>query len=123
MRHWSQLGTRNWRARPGRTLLATLAIMLGVAVVVWVTGCYESVRRGVTEVVLDLIGRSHVTVESSLGRWGLFSDAVVAKVAALPNVKEVTVRTMEWALGAKPKQWVDDAHLDFRKLEITGIDP
>ncbi len=74
MRHWLQLGTRNWRTRPARAALAALAITLGVAVVVWVTCCYESVRVSVTKAVLDWIGRSHIMVEPRAGVWGCFSQ-------------------------------------------------
>ena len=123
MRHWSQLGMRNWRARPGRTMLTILAVTLGAAVVVWVTGCYESVRRSLTQVVLDLIGRAHVVVENVEGRWGLFSDSLVDKVAALPQVRQVTTRTMEWVDAALPDGDRPDADLEFRKIEMTGIDP
>lgn len=120
MRHWSQLGTRNWRARPGRTALATAAIALGVAVVVWVTGCFESVRRSITEVVLDWIGRSHVMVESIEGRWGLFDAAFLDRVRALPEVSAAAARTME-LIEAAPTAGRREALYD--EIEITGIDP
>ncbi len=55
MRHWWQVGTRNWRAKPVRTLLATASIALGVALVTWVTCCYESVRRSVTDAVVHFL--------------------------------------------------------------------
>jgi len=121
MRHWSQIGTRNWRAKPGRTLLATGAVAIGVAVVVWVTGCFESVRRSITEVVLEWIGRSHVMVESLEGRWGLFNESLAGRVAALPEVAEVTVRTMELIEAAPGAS--GEAGASFSDVEITGIDP
>ena len=62
MRHSWQLATRNWRARPGRTALATVAIALGVGVVVWVTGAYESIRQSVADQVWTWIGRCHLSV-------------------------------------------------------------
>ena len=96
MHNWSQIATRNWRTRPGRTILAIGSITLGVAVVVWVTCCYESVRRGVTDVVLQWIGRSHVIVEPSAGVWGLFDDDVAELVADVPGVAHSTTRTREF---------------------------
>ncbi|MEE8170935.1 MAG: FtsX-like permease family protein [Phycisphaerae bacterium] len=123
MRHWLQLGTRNWRARPGRTLLAVAAVALGVAVVVWVTGCYESVRQSIREVVLDWIGRSQITVEPLAGRWGTFSDDIVDDVAALPDVRRVTTRTIEFVDGVVVDSDEKPAGADFDRLEITGVDP
>ncbi|MCZ6697505.1 MAG: hypothetical protein O7D94_01075, partial [Planctomycetota bacterium] len=76
MRHWLQLGTRNWRTKPARTGLAVLAVALGVAVVVWVTCCFESVRRSMNETVLAWIGRSHVVVQHVNGRWAFFDEQV-----------------------------------------------
>src|SRR5262249_19120613 len=55
--------------------------------------------------------------------WGLFSDSFVPKITALPSVREVTVRTMEWADGATARPGVPDASLNFTKIEVTGIDP
>lgn len=128
MRHWLQLGTRNWRAKPGRTALSTLAIALGVAVVVWVTGCYASVHRKIEQVVLDWIGRAHIIVESRLGRWGLFSDALMPMVEALPEVRVVTARTIELMYAAKlaPGQSEADARFEVLvgpNVEVTGILP
>ncbi|MCK6486218.1 MAG: ABC transporter permease [Phycisphaerae bacterium] len=128
MRHWLQLGTRNWRAKPGRSALSTLAIALGVAVVVWVTGCYASVQRKIEQVVLDWIGRAHIIVESRLGRWGLFSDALMPMIEELPEVRFVTARTIELMYAAKlaPGQNEADARFDVLvgpNVEITGILP
>ena len=85
MQHWLQIATRSWRTKLGRTALTIVAIALGVGVVVWVTCCYESVRRGVNEVVLKWIGRSHVVVESSAGVWAVFDADVEDLVKTVPR--------------------------------------
>ncbi|MFQ5430564.1 MAG: FtsX-like permease family protein [Phycisphaerae bacterium] len=125
MRHWLQLATRNWRTRPARSLLAVLAITLGVGVVVWVTCCYESVRRGVNEVVLQWIGRSHITIESTAGVWGLFDENVADLVRDLPGVEAVTTRTREYAQAAPPPEAGADppADRDYIVIEISGVVP
>ncbi len=84
MRHWLQLATRSWRIKPARSLLAVLAVALGVGVVVWVTCCYESVRRSIDQTVLDWIGRSHVIVEPRAGVWDFFLEYCVLSIQTLP---------------------------------------
>lgn len=139
MRHWLQLATRSWRTRAGRSALAVAAIALGVGVVVWVTCCYESVRRGVTSVVLDWIGRSHVVVESTAGVWGNFDDDVVNWVRNIDGISCTTTRTREYVeiaarpspgkpaatqpgitLAGEPTIPPDNA---FIRIEVTGIEP
>ena len=143
MRHWLQLATRSWRTRSGRSALAVFAITLGVGVVVWVTGSYESVRRGVTNVVLDWIGRTHVVVESSTGVWGLFDEQVRDWIDEIPGIAHITMRTREYVQAApaprdndaadttekrrppdtfagEPRIPRDDA---FFRIEVAGILP
>ena len=62
MRHWSQLATRNWRAKPVRTIGALFAIALGTGAVVWVTCCYESVRKATEEWTSDYVGNSSINI-------------------------------------------------------------
>jgi ABC-type lipoprotein release transport system permease subunit len=92
MRHWSQLGIRNWRVRPGRTACALAAIALGVGVVVWVTCAYESVRLALVDQVWFWIGRSHLSVESMYGLYGVIPEQIAEDVAKDPNVAAVTAR-------------------------------
>ncbi|MBI4582152.1 MAG: FtsX-like permease family protein [Planctomycetes bacterium] len=92
MRHWSQLGIRNWFAKPGRTAAALAAIALGVGVVVWVTCAYESVRLALTDQVWFWIGRSHLSVESVYGNEGTVYEEIAGQVARDPNIAAVTYR-------------------------------
>ncbi len=103
MQRWWQIATRNWQTRPARSALAVLAVTLGVGVVVWVTCCYESVRRGVTDVVLQWIGRSHVIVESSAGVWGLIDVRIAEALEDVPNIARTTLRTREYMDAAAPR--------------------
>ncbi|HOW70310.1 MAG TPA: FtsX-like permease family protein [Phycisphaerae bacterium] len=90
MRHWWQLGTRNWRARPGRTAGALAAIALGVGVVIWVTCAYESVRLALRDQVWLWVGKSHAAIESGYGADGNVFQSVSEEVRKIPNVKHVT---------------------------------
>lgn len=92
MRHWSQLGIRNWWVKPGRTLGVTAAIALGVAVVVWVPCAYESVRLAISGQVDFWVGRSDLAVESMLGPIGTVDAALADQVRELPNVAHVASR-------------------------------
>lgn len=132
MKHWLQLAPIGWIARPGRTLASVLAIALGVAMVVWITGAYESVRGTVTAWVWDWIGRSHLTIESPLGKWGSFPGEVAAQVRGQPGVQEVTTR-LWWAVYASPSasSGAESKPHDrpFRnapasvEVELNGIEP
>lgn len=125
MQRWWQIATRNWRTRPARSALAVLAVTLGVGVVVWVTCCYESVRRGVTEVVLQWIGRSHVIVESTAGVWGLIDIRIAEAVKDVPNIARTTLRTREYVDAAPPSP--GDATLPdlerSKRIEVMGVLP
>ena len=101
MRHWWQLGMRNWRVKPGRTAGALGAIALGVGVVIWVTCAHESVRLALRDQVWFWIGRSHLAVESVYSAQGTVYQSIADDVAALPNVAHVTYRLKLRALLEK----------------------
>lgn len=128
MRHWLQLATRNWRTKPARTVLTSGAVALGVGVVVWVTCCYESVRRSVTDAVLEWIGRSHLMIEPVEGVWAVFDEDIEAIAKNLPGVAATTVRTREYIeIGTDRRAGApQDSQLrtqDFARIEISGINP
>ncbi|MCG8407469.1 MAG: FtsX-like permease family protein [Phycisphaerales bacterium] len=125
MQRWWQIATRNWRIKPARSLLAILSITLGVGVVVWVTCCYESVRLGVTEVVLQWIGRSHVIIETSAGVWGVFEEDVEDLIREVPGIKHTTVRTREYVniAPAASDPALLPADEDYTLIEVSGIVP
>ncbi|UCD29118.1 MAG: hypothetical protein JSV03_01140, partial [Planctomycetota bacterium] len=92
MRHWSLLGIRNWRTKPGRTAGAIGAIALGVGVVVWVTCAFESIRMALRDQTWFWVGKSHISVESVFGRLGTVNQSIVDEVKKLPNVAHITSR-------------------------------
>ncbi|MFN0136497.1 MAG: FtsX-like permease family protein [Phycisphaerae bacterium] len=87
MRHWSQLATRNWRAKWFRTLGAVLAIALGTASVIWVTSCYESIRQTVLAWAGGYVGKAHIMVTSPLGKYDQIPERLVDSIREIPNVK------------------------------------
>ena len=127
IRHWWQLGVRNWHVKRVRTLGALLAIALGVGAVVWVTCCYESVRETVMGWASGYVGRSHINIESPFGKFSQFAQRRVAEVADLPEVKSVTpllverlrgkaVRRADFVEGTKYDPWSSP------EIDFTGID-
>jgi putative ABC transport system permease protein len=125
MQHWLQLSTRHWITRPGRSMLNVLAIALGVAVVTWVTCCYESVRQSITSVVLEWIGRSHIIVEPVDGVWGFFDGSIEPSIAAIPGVEHTTMRTREYIFAAplRPGGTTQPSDELFVRIEVAGIVP
>ncbi|MBN1505193.1 MAG: ABC transporter permease, partial [Sedimentisphaerales bacterium] len=126
MRHWSQLGIRNWRVKPGRTAGAVGAVALGVGVVIWVTSAYESVRLSLEDQVWLWVGRSHLSVESVFGQTGQVNQHLADKIAALPNVAHVTC-LLQYYMYLQPlienpetKELVEGRGVS---VMATGIDP
>lgn len=130
MRHWSQLAIRSWWDKPTRTLGAVLAIAVGVGAVVWVSTCYESVRRTVMGWALDYIGQSHISVASPLGKYDQIPQRIATQVSAIENVERVTpllvnrLPCLPWPRGYEhsdakpPREWT----ADFPQVDLTGID-
>lgn len=123
MQPWSLLVIRNWQARPGRAMATTAAIALGVATVVWVTCSYESVRRSISEQVVDRwVGRSHLSVESTMGHWGTMDERIVPIMRSLEGVTHVTARLR------RPMYLVITTEMDVPTgedfaVDALGIDP
>lgn len=130
MRHWSQLGIRNWRDRPVRTLGAVLAIALGVGAVVWVSTCYESVRQTVLGWALSYVGNAHLSIASPLGKYYQIPQRIVGQLETLENVAQVTPqlvnrlhcepwpRSLEQRGLPPPRTWRPDSP----QVDLTGID-
>jgi ABC-type lipoprotein release transport system permease subunit len=124
------LAFRNWRAKPVRTLGAVTAIALGVGAVVWVTCCYESVRRTVLEWASSYIGAAQISVQSPLGRYDVLPERIVTKIEKLDDVSAVApllVQRLRSAVATRaeyarhannPADWL----AWFDELDVHGID-
>ena len=121
MRHWWQLATRSWRAKPGRAVASTAAIALGVGTVVSVTCFYESVRRAVSDqVVTNWLGKSHLSIEPPLAHWGRVDQSLTVPLAALNNVQHITYRLKrQMTVELSPEA----ADLAAVNVDAIGIEP
>lgn len=125
MRHWLQLATRNWRVKWVRTAGAVLAIALGTGAVVWVTCCYESVRQTMMEWAAGYVGRSHITIQSPLGKYDVLPQRIVAKIDEVPGVRYVApmlVQRLPSAAqrpGAPAPTWPTMSDVDFEGIDLT----
>jgi putative ABC transport system permease protein len=72
-----------------------LAIALGVASVVWVTCCYESVRRTIEEWAVGHVGSAQLSVTSSLGKYDQIPQRLAREVAKLEDVELVAPRLLQ----------------------------
>lgn len=132
MRRWWQLGIRNWRAKPTRSLAAVAAIALGVGVVVWVTTSYESVRVSLEERVWAWVGSTHLTAQSPLGHWGVIDESTIDKIRKIAGVKHVTGRLLRRVnivnTAGQPIEEIVEAgrqagFLSMYEYDAIGIDP
>ncbi len=127
MRHWLQLATRNWRVKRVRTVGAVLAIALGTGVVVWVTCCYESVRQTMLNWAGGYIGRSHITIQSPLGKYDALPERIVAKIEQTPGVLHVAPVLIQRLPSATEKRdeppdpamrWPTMPDVDFEGIDL-----
>lgn len=95
MRRWSSLAIRNWWARASRTAGAVAAIAVGAAAVVWVTCCYESVRRVMSDWSAGYIGRAAISVGSPKGKYDQIPERLKRSLAEIDNVEAVSATLIQ----------------------------
>ena len=126
MRHWLQLATRNWRAKPGRALAVVMAVALGAGTVITVTSIYASVEATIGEQIVEhWLGKSHLSVESPRGHWGSVDQSLVPEIAKLKDVEQVTARlkTRMWLKLFGDKRRLATEGVDLYAIDVMGIDP
>ncbi len=125
MRHWLQLATRNWRVKRLRTAGAILAIALGTGVVVWVTCCYESVRRTMLAWAAGYMGRSHITIQSPLGKYDVLPERIIPKIETVRGVKHVAAVLTQRLPSAAARRdaagrpWPTMWDVDFEGIDLA----
>jgi putative ABC transport system permease protein len=130
MRHWLQLATRNWRAKPGATIAVVLAVMLGVGTVVAVSSLYASVEATISEqIVNNWLGQSHISIQSPSGHWGSIDEGIADEVAKIDSVTHVTSRyktrmhLISPVDAPAPGEEIDLTNARTDEIDVVGIDP
>ncbi len=130
MRHWLQLATRNWRAKPGRTFAIVLAVTLGVGTVVAVTSLYASVEATISEQIVDnWLGHSHISIQSPSGHWGSIDENIADNIANIDGVTRVTsryktrMRLISPVDAPAPDEEIDLTNARTDEIDVVGIDP
>ncbi|GJM26557.1 MAG: hypothetical protein DHS20C16_29720 [Phycisphaerae bacterium] len=130
MRHWLQLATRNWRAKPGPTIAIVLAVMLGVGTVVAVSSLYASVEATISEQIVDnWLGHSHISIQSPSGHWGSIDENIADEVAKIDGVTRVTSRyktrmhLISPVDAPAPGEEIDQTNARKDAIDVVGIDP
>jgi putative ABC transport system permease protein len=104
-----------------------LAIALGTGAVVWVTCCYESVRQTMLTWATGYMGRSHITIQSPLGKYDVLPQRIVAKVEGIAGVKYVapvltqrlpSATEHRGATTAPDGRWPTMADVDFQGIDL-----
>lgn len=127
------LATRNWSQRPVRALSAAAAIAVGTAAVVWVSATFESLRMSVALWQKEYIGRSQISVEAQMGKYGAISEGIARELDRLEGVASVTpllVRRVNGLLISAEQAQADaqaGAVMQWRRglpeIDAHGIDP
>ena len=91
LRRFSGLSLRNLRARPQRTVLTTVGIVLGVGIVFGVLTLSETMSTTFTELYSRAFGAADLVVTARGGSGG-FEEAVVDEVRATEGVESAAPR-------------------------------
>ena len=109
-------GKLAWRyliGRPGRTLLTTLAITLGVALIFGLNGMMPGLSKVFEQTLFAAAGQVDLTVSSESG--GNFAPAVADKVGAVPGIA-VATPSLRRSVGMP-----NDSAVSV--ITLVGIDP
>lgn len=108
--------TLAWRylvGRPSRTLLTTLAITLGVALIFGLNGMMPGLSSAFSQMMFAAAGQVDLTVSSASG--GTFDPSVAQQVANVPGVA-VATPSLARSVAMPPNSPVGT-------VSLTGIDP
>jgi ABC-type lipoprotein release transport system permease subunit len=105
-----------------------LAIALGTGAVVWVTCCYESVRLTMLAWAAGYIGKSHITIQSPLGKYDTLPQRIVRKIEAIDGVRLVVPALTQRLPSAAERRdapvppgrrWPTMPDVDFEGIDLS----
>ena len=123
------LAFRNLAARKARTLLTTLGIVLGVAVILAISVTNQSTLASINTIFDEASGLAHLVVEPSsyTGQTG-FAESTLARVRAVDGVETaVPMLQTRTLLARDAKDWTFEFGIGGTSggndLVVYGIDP
>ncbi|MEN9775807.1 MAG: hypothetical protein RL322_2877 [Pseudomonadota bacterium] len=110
-----------WQAQPGRMLLATLAIAIGVALAL---GIHLVNRSALTEFAASIAQVNGEAQAQLIGRAGDLDESLLELVGSTPGVAVASpVIDARWTLVHPPPEPSSDRARPARALRIIGLDP
>jgi ABC-type lipoprotein release transport system permease subunit len=119
-----RLVTRNWWTSPGRTLAMVTSVAVGVAVVVLITGAYETARRMIQDQVLKgWLGAAHLSIQPAGAHWGALDASLADELSGLENVVLAAPRLQRRMLMLSPRIADGSSESPGRQVDVVGIEP
>ena len=121
LRRFSGLSLRNLGARPQRTLLTAVGIVLGVGIVFGVLTLSNTMSSTFSTLFSKAYGAADLTITAA-GGSGTFSEKVVKKVRSEPGVSSVAPRlSLPASIIGKKKQ--KDGLPEVNSMRLFGVEP
>ena len=113
------LAWRYLKGRGGRTVLTTLAVVLGVMLIFGLNGLMPAMMEAFSRTLVSTAGKVDATVTSPFG--ASFSLDVASKVARVPGVAQVTPM-LQRTIPLTPRAGVATAD-QVAQAYVVGVDP
>ncbi|MGI9049997.1 MAG: ABC transporter permease [Rubrobacteraceae bacterium] len=121
LRRFSGLSLRNLGARPQRTLLTLVGIVLGVGIVFGVLTLSNTMSSTFSTLFSKAYGAADLTITAA-GGSGTFSEGVVKKVRRVPGVSSVAPRlSLPASIIGKEKQ--KGGLPEVSSMRLFGVEP
>lgn len=117
LRRFSGLSLRNLLARPQRTLLTTVGIVLGVGIVFGVLTLSETMSSSFSALYTRAYGAADLTVTAAGGN-GTFDETLAGEVRVMPGVASAAPR-----LSRPATLLIEGERPEPRAMRIFGVDP
>jgi putative ABC transport system permease protein len=121
LRRFSNLSLRNLSARPQRTLLTAVGIVLGVGIVFGVLTLSDTMSGAFRELFSRAYGAADLTVTAAGGN-GPFDGGVVEEVRGVPDVESAAPRLSQPAsliLGGRDERGLPNV----KSMRVFGVEP
>lgn len=122
LRRFSGLSFRNLRARPQRTLLTAIGIVLGVGIVYGVTTLSDTMSGTFTELYSRAFGAADITVTAAGGSGG-FDEDTTGKVRGYQGVASAAPRLSLPASLVLEERSRENGLPEVQSVRLFGVEP